>query len=120
MPKVLIVDDSPTETHVMRVALEKNGFEVLTADDGESGLKLARESLPDAVIMDVVMPGVNGFQATRKLSKDPETSKIPVVIVTNKDQPTDKVWGMRQGAVAYMTKPVSGEELIAKIREVIG
>lgn len=120
MPKVLIVDDSPTETHVMRVALEKNGFDVLTADDGESGLKLARESLPDAVIMDVVMPGVNGFQATRKLSKDPETSKIPVVIVTNKDQPTDKVWGMRQGAVAYMTKPVSGEELIAKIREVIG
>lgn len=120
MPKVLIVDDSPTETHVMRVALEKNGFDVLTADDGESGLKLARESLPDAVIMDVVMPGVNGFQATRKLSKDPETAKIPVVIVTNKDQPTDKVWGMRQGAVAYMTKPVSGEDLIAKLREVIG
>lgn len=120
MPKVLIVDDSPTETHVMRVSLEKSGFEVLTADDGESGLRLARESVPDAIIMDVVMPGVNGFQATRKLSKDPQTAKIPVVIVTNKDQPTDKVWGMRQGAVAYMTKPVSGEKLVAKIHEVIG
>jgi len=120
MPKVLIVDDSPTETHVMRTALEKNGFEVLTAEDGEGGLTAARESLPDAIVMDVVMPGVNGFQATRKLTKDPDTAKIPVVIVTNKDQPTDKVWGLRQGAVAYMTKPVSGDELVTKIQEVIG
>ncbi len=119
MPKVLIVDDSPTETHVMRTALERSGFEVVTADDGESGLEAARKVMPDAIIMDVVMPGVNGFQATRKLTKDPETAKIPVVIVTNKDQPTDKVWGMRQGAVAYMTKPVSGDELVSKIREVI-
>jgi len=102
----------------MRSALEKSGFDVVTADDGEGGLKTAREVLPDAIVMDVVMPGVNGFQATRKLTKDPETAKIPVVIVTNKDQPTDKVWGLRQGAVAYMTKPVSGDELVAKIREV--
>lgn len=120
MTTVLIVDDSPTETHVMRTALEKNGFEVLNAADGEAGLKLARESHPDAIIMDVVMPGVNGFQATRRLTRDPETAKIPVVIVTSKDQPTDKVWGMRQGAVAYMTKPVGGDELVAKIREVVG
>ncbi len=85
MPKVLIVDDSPTETHVMRVTLEKNGFEVVIAEDGESGLKMAHEMLPDAIIMDVVMPGVNGFQATRKLTKDPRTANIPVVIVTSKD-----------------------------------
>lgn len=118
MTKVLIVDDSPTETHVMRAALEKSGFDVVSAEDGESGLKIAREAHPDAIIMDVVMPGVNGFQATRRLTRDPETARIPVVIVTSKDQPTDKVWGMRQGAVAYMTKPVGGEELVAKIREV--
>lgn len=118
MPKVLIVDDSPTETHVMRTALEKNGFEVLTAEDGDSGLKVAHESLPDVIIMDVVMPGVNGFQATRKITKDPKTANIPVVIVTSKDQPTDEVWGMRQGAAAYLTKPVSAETLLAKVKEV--
>ncbi|MGH8226103.1 MAG: response regulator [Gammaproteobacteria bacterium] len=118
MSKVLIVDDSATETHVMRTLLEKGGFEVISADDGEAGLALAHEALPDAIIMDVVMPGVNGFQATRRLSRDPQTANIPVVFVTNKDQPTDKVWGMRQGAVAYLTKPVDGDELVAKIREV--
>lgn len=118
MPKVLIVDDSPTDTHVMRAALEKGGFEVLSAKDGESGLKIARESRPDAIIMDVVMPGVNGFQATRRLTRDPDTATIPVVIVTSKDQPTDKVWGMRQGAAAYLTKPIGGEDLVAKIKEV--
>jgi twitching motility two-component system response regulator PilH len=118
MPKVLIVDDSPTDTHVMRAALEKGGFEVLSAKDGESGLKIARESHPDAIIMDVVMPGVNGFQATRRLTRDPDTATIPVVIVTSKDQPTDKVWGMRQGATAYITKPIGGDDLVAKIKEV--
>lgn len=118
MSKVLIVDDSPTETHVMRVTLEKNGFEVLTAEDGESGLKMAHEALPDAIIMDVVMPGVNGFQATRKLTKDPKTANIPVVIVTGKDQPTDEVWGMRQGAAAYLVKPVTADTLVSKVREV--
>ncbi|MGH8426703.1 MAG: response regulator [Gammaproteobacteria bacterium] len=119
MAKVLIVDDSPTDIHVMRTALEKGGFEVISAEDGEAGLVLARESRPDAVIMDVVMPGVNGYQATRRLTHDPETAGIPVVFVTAKEQPTDKVWGMRQGAVAYLTKPVTGEQLVAKIREVI-
>ncbi|MGH8128730.1 MAG: response regulator [Gammaproteobacteria bacterium] len=120
MSKVLIVDDSPTETHVMRTALEKNGFEVVTAEDGESGLKAARELLPDVIIMDVVMPGVNGFQATRKLTKDPHTANIPVIIVTSKDQPTDEVWGLRQGAVAYFVKPVTADTLLSKVREVCG
>ncbi len=119
MTTILIVDDSPTETHVIRTELEKAGFEVLTAAEGETGLKVARESHPDAVIMDVVMPGVNGFQATRQLRRDPDTASIPVIMVTSKDQPTDRVWGMRQGAVAYLTKPVSGNDLVAKIREVL-
>lgn len=119
MATVLIVDDSPTETHVIRTALEKAGFETLTASDGESGLETARDAHPDAIIMDVVMPGVNGFQATRQLRRDPTTTSIPVVMVTSKNQTTDKVWGLRQGAVAYMTKPVSGSELVAKIREIL-
>lgn len=102
----------------MRTALEKNGFEVLTAEDGETGLQMAQESMPDVIIMDVVMPGVNGFQATRKITKNPKMAGIPVVIVTSKDQPTDEVWGMRQGAAAYLTKPVSSEMLVSKVREV--
>lgn len=118
MPKILIVDDSATESHVMRALLEKNGFEVVAATDGESGLALARDERPDAIIMDVIMPGVNGFQATRRLSRNPETAGIPVLFVTSKDQPTDKVWGMRQGAVAYLTKPIDNTELLAKVREI--
>lgn len=119
MPKILIVDDSPTETHVMRMALEKSGFDVVTANDGDSGLEVARTESPDAIIMDVIMPGINGFQATRQLTKDPSTANIPVVIVTNKDQPTDKVWGMRQGAVDYMFKPIADRTLVDKIKEVL-
>ncbi|MGH8273088.1 MAG: response regulator transcription factor [Gammaproteobacteria bacterium] len=119
MPKVLIVDDSATETHAMSALLKKNGFDVVTADDGEAGFTRAHEEQPDAIIMDVIMPGLNGFQATRRLSRDPETANIPVIFVTSKNQPTDKVWGMRQGAVAYITKPINDAELVAKIREVI-
>ena len=120
MPKVLIVDDSPTETHVMRATLEKNGFEVLAAEDGESGLKMAREALPDVIIMDVVMPGMNGFQATRAISKDPETQHIPIIIVSTKDQETDRVWGMRQGAKDYISKPVIEEDFMSKIASALG
>lgn len=118
MSTILIVDDSATETQVMRGLLEKGGFDVITADDGETGLSAATESRPDAILMDVVMPGVNGFQAARRLNRNPDTKDIPLVFVTSKDQPTDKVWGMRQGAVGYITKPFDGDELLAKIREV--
>lgn len=119
MAVVLIVDDSPTEVHVLKTVLEKNGFQVLTADSGEEGLTIARESKPDAIIMDVVMPGMSGFQATRQLSKDAETASIPVVIVTTKDQETDKIWGMRQGAVDYLVKPVTEQQIVDKIRSVL-
>src|SRR5579859_4830226 len=119
MSTVLIIDDSPTEVHVLKTWLEKNGFSTITAESGEEGIEKAKVEKPDAIIMDVVMPGMSGFQATRQLSKDPDTSRIPVVMVTTKDQETDKIWGMRQGAVAYLPKPVTEKQLVDKIKEVI-
>lgn len=120
MAKVLIVDDSPTETYKLTSMLEKHGHSVVTAQNGEAGVAEARKELPDVVLMDVVMPGLNGFQATRQLSKGNETSAIPIIIVTTKDQETDKVWGMRQGAKAYLTKPVEEKLLIETIANVMG
>lgn len=119
MATVLIVDDSPTEVHVLKTWLEKNGFETLTAESGEEGIQKARGENPDAIIMDVIMPGMSGFQATRQLSRDPETSRIPIVMVTTKGQETDKIWGMRQGAVAYLPKPVTEKQVVGKMREVL-
>ncbi|MCG6864265.1 MAG: twitching motility response regulator PilH [Thiogranum sp.] len=115
MAQILIVDDSPTEAHVLKGMLEKNGFEVETAENGTEGIERAREIKPDLILMDVVMPGLNGFQATRQLTKDPETKDIPVIIVTTKDQETDRVWGIRQGARDFLTKPVSEKTLMEKI-----
>jgi twitching motility two-component system response regulator PilH len=119
MPLVLIVDDSPTEVHVLQQFLQKNGFETAAAENGADGIALARQLKPDLVLMDVVMPGKNGFQATRELSKDPDTAGIPVVMVTTKDQETDRIWGMRQGAADYLTKPVSESTLVEKVRAVL-
>ncbi len=120
MARVLIVDDSPTETYKMSSILSKHGYEILTAETGEQGVAAAKKELPDVVLMDVVMPGLNGFQATRQLSKDTATSHIPVIIVTTKDQETDRVWGLRQGAKDYVTKPVAEADLLAKIKAVLG
>ena len=119
MAVVLIIDDSPTELHLFQNMLEKAGFETLVADSGEEGLRQARTSRPDCILMDVVMPGMNGFQATRRLTKDPATAAIPVIIITTKDQETDKIWGMRQGAVEYLVKPIVDKELVAKINAVM-
>lgn len=116
--KVLIVDDSPTETYKLTGMLEKSGHQVITASNGEEGVATAKVEIPDLVLMDIVMPGLNGFQATRQLSKAQETSHIPVIIVTTKDQETDRVWGMRQGAKAYLTKPVDEKELYKTMTEV--
>jgi len=120
MATVLIVDDSPTEMHQLVGLLEKNGYTVLAAESGERGVTIAKSEQPDAILMDIVLPGLNGFQATRQLNKARETEHIPVVMVTTKDQETDKVWGMRQGAKAYLTKPVSEKSLIDALKEVIG
>ena len=119
MAVILIIDDSPTELHLFKSMLEKNGFDTLVADSGEEGLRQAANTGPDCILMDVVMPGMNGFQATRKLSQDPRTSSIPVIIITTKDQETDKIWGMRQGAVEYLVKPIREGELVSKINAVM-
>ncbi len=115
MARILIVDDSPTEIRKISTILEKNNHEVLTAENGADGVALARAQQPDLILMDVVMPGLNGFQATRQLTRAQETSDIPVVIVTTKDQETDRVWGTRQGAKGYLVKPVNEESLIKTI-----
>ncbi len=114
--RVLIVDDSPTERFFLTDLLRKQGYDVITAENGELGVAVAKAEKPDLILMDVVMPGLNGFQATRQLSRNPETAAIPVFLCTTKGQETDRVWGMRQGAVDYLVKPVVAEELIAKIK----
>ena len=119
MKRVLIVDDSPTEMHLVTEILRRNGFDVLGADNAEKGLAMAREKQPDLVLMDVVMPGLNGFQATRQLTRDPNTAQIPVIMLTTKSQDTDRVWGVRQGARGYLTKPVDERLLLETIREVL-
>ncbi len=119
MSTILIIDDSPTELHLFQNMLEKNGFDTLVADNGEEGIKQAVSSRPDCILMDIVMPGMNGFRATRKLSQDPATSAIPVIIITSKAQETDKIWGMRQGAVEYLVKPVAEKQLVHMINAVM-
>ena len=119
MARVLIVDDSPTETHKISKILDKHGYEVLTAESGEEGVSTAKQHLPDVVLMDIVMPGLNCFQATRQLSKNEATSHIPVIIVTTKDLESDRLWGMRQGAKGYLTKPVEDATLLKAINEVL-
>lgn len=119
MALIMIVDDSPTEVHVIRTALENHGYETVAASDGQECLSLAREVKPDLILMDVVMPGVNGYQATRTLTRDPQTSAIPIVMISSKSLETDKIWGMRQGAADYLTKPVTEADLLAKARELL-
>jgi twitching motility two-component system response regulator PilH len=120
MTHILIIDDSPTEVHVFRNMLLNNDLEVSVARNGEEGIEKAIEIKPDCILMDVVMPGKNGFQATRDLSRNPATSTIPVIIITTKDQETDKIWGMRQGARDYIVKPADEQDLIARINRVLG
>jgi twitching motility two-component system response regulator PilH len=114
MALILIVDDSPTEVHVIRTALERHGYQTAAAADGAEGIRLAKSMKPDLILMDIVMPGVNGYQATRALANDPDTKRIPVIMVTSKSQESDRIWGMRQGAVDYLVKPVTPEKLVEK------
>jgi twitching motility two-component system response regulator PilH len=119
MARILIVDDSPSQLMGIRRIVESLGHEALTAEDGAAGVEAAKRELPDLILMDVVMPNLNGFQATRSITRDPSTKHIPVILVTTKDQETDKVWGMRQGARAYITKPFSDTELSQVISSAI-
>lgn len=118
MARILIVDDSPSQLLGIQRIVEKLGHETITATDGAAGVEAAKSSLPDLVLMDVVMPNLNGFQATRTLKREPTTQHIPVILVTTKDQDTDRMWGMRQGARAYITKPFSEDELLEVIERV--
>jgi len=113
--RILIVDDSPVERHLLTELLTGKGYQVSIANDGTQGIEAARREQPDLIVMDVVMPGLNGFQATRTLNRDEETRHIPVILCTTKNEETDKIWGMRQGAQDYVTKPVDGATLLAKI-----
>ena len=113
--KILVVDDSPTERHVLVELLTRNGYQVITAESGEEGIEKARSDQPDLVLMDVVMPGLNGYQATRTLTRDETTKHIPVIVCTSKGQETDKIWGLRQGAVDYLVKPLNAQELLQKV-----
>lgn len=113
--KILVVDDSPTERHFMVELLTRNGFSIVTAESGEDGIVKAKIEQPDLIIMDVVMPGLNGFQATRTITRDEATKHIPVILCTSKNQETDKIWGLRQGALDYVVKPVDPEEMLKKI-----
>ena len=117
MARILIVDDSPTQAMSLTRLVKKHGHEVLTARDGAEGIEVAKAELPDLVLMDVVMPKINGFQATRQITKNPSTSHIPVIIVTTKDQETDRIWGERQGAKGYILKPVTEDSIIEAIRQ---
>ena len=120
MARILLIEDSPTERAVLAQMLERNGHEVLLAGSAEDGLELARQQCPDLVLMDVVLPGMSGFQAMRALKREPGTSEIPVIIVSTKSMDTDRSWGLRQGAKDYFVKPPHEGALIARINELVG
>jgi twitching motility two-component system response regulator PilH len=114
--KILLVDDSKTELHHLSDVLGKRGYQVRTAENGDEAMRRLSEDKPDLILMDVVMPGQNGFQLTRAITRDPRFSSVPVIMCTSKNQETDKVWGMRQGARDYIVKPVNTDELVSKIK----
>lgn len=111
MARILIVEDSPTQLETIKRVVEGMGHLVLSVDNGDQAFDMAHALKPDMILMDILLPGTNGFQATRKISRSAETSHIPVIILSTKGEESDKVWGLKQGARAYLTKPVSDTEL---------
>ncbi len=120
MARILIIDDSPTDVHVCGELLRNSGHEVISASSAEEGIEAAKREQPELILMDVIMPGMNGFQATRSISRDPATEHIPVIIISTKSMQTDRVWGMRQGAKEYVTKPIDADDLLTKISHLVG
>jgi twitching motility two-component system response regulator PilH len=116
---ILIIDDSPTDVRVFTTLLERAGHQVVAVNSAEEGIERARADVPGLVIMDVIMPGMNGFQATRTLTRDPITAAVPIVMITTKSMETDRVWGLRQGARAFITKPVNEKELLTCINDLL-
>lgn len=119
MARVLIVDDSPVQIFTLQKLVEDWGHEALIAENGDQALEIAGQEQPDVILMDIIMPGMSGFQATRKLSRDPSTRSIPVIFVSTKDGEADRVWGMRQGAIGFVTKPVNPELLFTAISSAV-
>ena len=120
MAHILIVDDSPTDAYVVKNILEKNGYKTSEASSGAEAVEKSAQLMPNLILMDVVMPGLNGFQATRKITKNPATSAIPVVIVSSKNMESDRAWGLMQGAKEFIVKPVQQDELLAVVKKLIG
>ena len=120
MARILLIEDSPTEAAVLSQLLERNGHQVTTSGNAEDGIAAARRDKPDLVLLDVMLPGMNGFQATRALGRDSGTSAIPVLIVSTKGMETDRAWGMRQGAKGYIVKPPKEDVLIDEISRLLG
>lgn len=119
MARIILIEDSPTDRAVFSQWLEKAGHMVVATDNAEEGLALIRSQAPDLVLMDVVLPGMSGFQATRALARDQATKDIPVLLVSTKGMETDKAWGLRQGASDYIVKPPREDDLIARIKQLV-
>jgi len=119
MARILLIEDSPTDTAVLTQLLERNGHQVLASGSAEDGIEVCKREQPDLVLMDLVLPGMSGFQATRALSRDEATRRIPVLIVSTKGMETDKAWGMRQGAKDYVVKPPEEKDLIGRINALL-
>jgi twitching motility two-component system response regulator PilH len=120
MALILIADDSPTEVFMLKKILEKHKHQIIIAEDGKQAIELTHNKKPNLIVMDVIMPNLNGFQTTRHLTKDPQTRDIPIVIVSSKDQESDKLWGLRQGAKGYLGKPITEELLMAEVNKLLG
>lgn len=119
MARILIVDDSPAQMYAIRQIIEVEGHEILSAENGQSGLDTAIQARPDVILMDIVMPDMNGYQVTRKLRRDKSTKAIPIIFVSTKSNDFDRAWGLRQGAVAYVTKPVNSKELLSAVQNAL-
>ena len=120
MALILIADDSPTEVFMLKKILEKHKHQIIIAEDGKQAIELTHNKKPNLIVMDVIMLNLNGFKTTRHLTKDPQTSDIPIVIVSSKDQESDKLWGLRQGAKGYLGKPITEELLMAEVNKLLG
>jgi twitching motility two-component system response regulator PilH len=112
---VLVVDDSRTIVHALQMLLVRAGYSTMPAYDGVQAVELARRHMPDIILMDIVMPNMNGFEATRNLKADARTRPIPIIIISATDQVSDRMWGTRLGARAFLSKPINKTELLAKI-----
>jgi twitching motility two-component system response regulator PilH len=112
---VLVVDDSRTIVHALQMLLVRAGYSTFPAYDGVQAVEMAKRHMPDMILMDIVMPNMNGFEATRTLKADPHTRQIPIIIISGTDQASDRMWGARLGARAFLSKPINKAELLTKI-----